>query len=268
MAAVHLAAVVVDEPNRHNLLDIPGDLDPPAKQCEAVDLLLHTKSPPTAGGKVQDEGSWHGYNLLCRAAVAALEETLRQGEAHGQPGSAARQEARPPAGDKALDGRTVLVVGVNSSARALAYGIKKRGGALIIAGHNRQAAQSLAQQFDCRFIQFEALYTTMHEIIVVCEDSATDQSALGRPAHLSGREANPHPSIHPGYLRSGMTVMDLTLLPRKSAFLRDAQSRDCQIVEPAQILIELADLQTHLITGQVVPRERLCGALSELLPEE
>jgi len=54
MEAVHLAAVVIDEPNRHALLDIPAELDPAARQTEAADLLLH------------HEQKWHGYNLTCR----------------------------------------------------------------------------------------------------------------------------------------------------------------------------------------------------------
>jgi 3-dehydroquinate dehydratase/shikimate dehydrogenase len=251
MEAVHLAGVVVDEPNRHALLDIPADLDSAARQCEAVDLLL------------PHEQKWHGYNLLCRAAVAALEATLR---------NAATSAHQSPTVEKPLEGRTVMIVGVNSTARALAFGIKKRGGALIIASHNRQAAHALAQQLDCRFVQFEALYTTMHEIIVICDEqgAAHEGSSLGQPlSGARGSSSSPaHQPVHSGYLRSGMTVMDLTQLPRKSKFLREAESRDCRIVEPRQILLELALLQVHLITGQDVPRERLQEALSNLIDDE
>jgi 3-dehydroquinate dehydratase/shikimate dehydrogenase len=265
MEAVRLAAVVVDEPNRHALLDIPADLDPAARQCEAVDLLLHIQGNPSTGGKVQGDGAWHGYNLLCRGAVAALEATLLGGGAARQE-ARPPEEARPPSGEKPLERRTVLVVGVNTAARALSYGIKKRGGALIIASHNRQAAHSLAQQLDCRFIQFEALYTTMHEIVVICDREVQESVRSESTAHPS--PPTTHQAIHAGYLRSGMTVMDLTTLPRKSAFLQDAQARDCRVVEPEQILLELADLQTHLIAGQTAPRERLRESLSSLLPED
>ena len=62
--------------------------------------------------------------------------------------------------------------------------------------------------------------------------------------------------------------MDLTGLPRKSAFLRDAQSRDCRVVEPRQILLELGLLQTHLIAGREVPREPLEEAFANLIEDE
>jgi len=94
MEAVHLAAVVIDEPNRHALLDIPAELDPAARQTEAVDLLLH------------HEQKWHGYNLMCRAAVAALEATLRAGSVSD----------RSTPTDKRLEGRAIMLFGVNAAA--------------------------------------------------------------------------------------------------------------------------------------------------------
>jgi 3-dehydroquinate dehydratase/shikimate dehydrogenase len=254
MEAVHLAAVVVDEPNRHALLDIPGELDPAARQTEAVDLLVH------------QEHKWHGYNLTCRGAVAALEATLRQ---------SSYPVANAPGSEKPLEGRTVMIVGVNAAARSLAYGIKKRGGALIIASHDRQAAHALAQKLDCRFVQFEALYSTMHEILVVCDDErGAVHPGQERAAHAgSGSSASTthHSSltgVHSGYLRQGMTVMDLTALPRRSVLLQEAQARECRVVEPRQILLELASWQTHLIAGQDMPREPLEKALGELIEEE
>jgi 3-dehydroquinate dehydratase/shikimate dehydrogenase len=247
MEAVRLAAVIVDEPNHHALLDIPAGLDPAARQCEAVDLLL------------PHEQKWHGYNLLCRAAVAALEAATRTTATITPPSSSS---------DKPLQGRTILIVGVNSAARALAYGIKKRGGALIIASHNRQAAHTLAQQLDCRYVQFEALYTTMHEIIAICDDEQDQTHTQASRERKVAQRTEHSESVHSGYLRSGMTVMDMTTLPRKSRFLRDAQARDCRVVEPRQILLELALLQTHLIAGQDVPREKLQKVLAELIQDE
>jgi 3-dehydroquinate dehydratase/shikimate dehydrogenase len=246
MEAVHLAAVVVDESNRHVLLDIATELDPAARQTEAVDLLLH------------HDQKWQGYNLTCRGAVAALEATLRAGSVSDRSAST----------DKPLEGRAIMLVGVNAVARSLAYGINKRGGALIIASHNRKVAQALAQQLDCRFVPFEALYTTMHDILVICGDEEGAAHAVSGSAHPhTAVRSSPH-AIHSGYLRPGMTIMDMTALPRKSAFLQEAKARDCRVVEPREILLELALLQTQLIAGQQAPREPLQNALTELFEDE
>ena len=51
--------------------------------------------------------------------------------------------------------------------RALAREVKERGGMLIIASHNRTSAQELAKSLECRHVAFEALYTTMHDVLIV-----------------------------------------------------------------------------------------------------
>jgi 3-dehydroquinate dehydratase/shikimate dehydrogenase len=231
MEAVRLAAVVVDEPNRFALTDIAAELDSAAQGTQAVDLLVHK----------QDK--WHGYNLLCRAGVAALEETLKATQATEKP----------------LEGRTVMVVGVNAAARSLAYGVKKRGGSLILAAHERKAAHELAKELDCRYVPFEGLYSTMHEVLVICSDEKDPGNAR------THRDAAP---LHAGFLKPGMTVMDLTGLPRKSPFLREAEARDCRVIHPQSILAELAQLQIQLITGQDVPRDSLQEVIAGLVDEE
>jgi 3-dehydroquinate dehydratase/shikimate dehydrogenase len=227
MDAVRLASVVVDEPNRGALLDLATEREPAVTHIEAADLLV------SQGDK------WHGYNLLSRAAVAALEDAMR---------------AKVP-GDKPLEGRTAMIVGVNTTARALAYGIKKRGGIPVIASPAREAARQIAQTFECRHIQFEALYTTLHDVLVVCSDEA--ESAKTKAV------------VRPSYLKAGMTVLDLTVLPRQSDLLREAAQRGCTVVSPRAVLLDQVGLQLKLIAGKEVPRDVLEAALNGVMePEE
>src|SRR5205823_14240299 len=145
------------------------------------------------------EQRWHGYNLICRGAVAALEATLRETPspvAHVPDSD--RNAPGSDVGDKPLEGRTVMLVGVNAAARSLAYGIKKRGGALIIASRNRQAAHALAQQLDCRFVPFEALYTTMHDVLVLCGDTQDQSGGRERPEASRVASAPGGDPVHSG----------------------------------------------------------------------
>src|SRR5258708_27101618 len=108
----------------------------------------------------------------------------------------------------------------------------------------------------------------MHDIVVICGDEEGAAHVVSGSAHpLTAVRGSSH-AIHSGYLRPGMTIMDMTALPRKSALLREAEVRDCRVVEPRQILLELALLQTQLIAGQQAPRETLQNALTELLEDE
>jgi shikimate 5-dehydrogenase len=149
----------------------------------------------------------------------------------------------------------VLVAGLNATARALAHAIRQRGGVLILASHNRAAAQELAAALGCRHIQFDALYSTMHDVLVVCDEEKEH------------RPRGDGPGIHPGYLKPGLTVLDLTATLHKSPLVRQAEARGCTVVDPRQLRLDQLLAQAHLLTGKDVPREVLAEALP-LPPDE
>jgi 3-dehydroquinate dehydratase/shikimate dehydrogenase len=228
MAAVQLAGVVVDEQHRVSILDLATELSPTAKAAHAADLLV------PKGGK------WMAFNPSCQAAIIALEAMLR---------------TKAPV-DKLLQDRVVLIVGTNASARSAAYGVQQRRGVVILASQQREAAQQLAQSLGCRDIPFEALYTTMHDVLIVCDHEKKPGDAGAEPGEAG---------INAGYLRPGMTVMDLTTATRLSPLLRSARASGCTIVTPRQVLHEQLMLQVRLLTGQEVPRELVEEKLSTLL---
>src|SRR5262249_48756957 len=150
--------------------------------------------------------------------------------------------------DSPLQGCMVMIVGATATARAVAHGIRRRGGLLTLASHDRNAVQQLAQELQCRYIQFEALYTPTHDVPVVCDDQGTD-AQVKTPAGKS--------SIHAGYLRPGMTVMDLTGAGSPTSLLREAAARGCNVIAPKQAFLRQLAAQAQLLTGKEAPREVL-----------
>ena len=231
MDAVHLGGVVVDAEHQTTVPGIATELETAAQEAHAVDLLL-----PRGNG-------WRGCNTLAPAAVAALEAALC---------------ARSPA-DEPLRGRMVMVVGANAPARALAGAVQRRGGLLTVASYHRDRAQQLAQELQCRQIQFEALYTTAHEVLVVCDDESVEAKA-GRSAGRSG--------IHAGYLRPDMAVMDLTGAGGTTALLREAQTRGCNTIAPRRVLLQQVATQARLLSGKETPGEVLEQTLAGVMDED
>jgi 3-dehydroquinate dehydratase/shikimate dehydrogenase len=227
--AVKLAAVVVDAEHHDSILEIATERQPGAAAAQAADLILHQKE------------KWHGYSLLGDAAARALEEAAR-----GDSGN-----ARP------LTDRPVMIVGSNSAARALAFALKERGAAIIIATRDRDT--SLAKAVEGRHIQFEALYSTMHDVLAVCSEEKLPVSSKAR-AEKSG--------IHAAELRHGMIVMDLTSMPKKSALLREAEARACRVVPPRRLLLDLLARQLRLLSGKDIPLDRLNEIMSDAIGEE
>jgi 3-dehydroquinate dehydratase/shikimate dehydrogenase len=226
--AVKLAAVVVDDEHQGAARDIATELGPTAEQAQATDLLLHK------------DDRWRGHHTLGGAAVTALEASLQ-----------ARGASEAP-----LQGRIALVVGAGAVAQALARTLQARGAGVIIASHHRDKAKRLAQTLGCRYVQFEALYSTMHDVLAVC-DAEQDQG----PRPGAG-------GIHTGYLRSSIAVLDLTAGLRRSPLLQEAQARGCATVSPRQLFLDRLAVQARLLTGKDVPREVLAASLADGFEEE
>ncbi len=231
LEAVKLTSAVIDEEHQEAMLKVATEIDSRAQQAQAADLIVH-------------EGEhWHGYNLFCRAATAALESTLR-----------AKGHAEKP-----LEGRTVMLLGATPLTRALGARIQRKGGIAIIGSRDRDAAHQLAQELGCRHVAWEAIYSTLHDVLIVSREEPKLQTSKAR---------SPEGNLHTGYLRSAMTILDLTTLPRKSALLRDAEQRGCTIVSPRLVLMEQVLRQVKLLANKDVPREPLEAVLNVLLEDE
>jgi 3-dehydroquinate dehydratase/shikimate dehydrogenase len=216
--AVKLAAAVIDNEHRRSILEIAAAREPSAARTGEADLLLHR------------DNKWHAADTLIPAAVNALETVMRERSATEHP----------------LAGRIVVLAGVNELARILAREFKQRGSVLVFASHDRAAAHQLAQEMKCRFVQFEALYSTIHDVLVVCDEG----------------------NIHPGYLKPSMTVLDMTSPLQPTPLLNEAATRGCAVVKPRELWLEQVALQARLLTSKDVPRQLLADAAPWLWEEE
>jgi 3-dehydroquinate dehydratase/shikimate dehydrogenase len=217
-------SAVIDPAHQSAVRDVVAELKPSAALAQAVDFLAH------------EGGKWLGYNIFCRAVLAALDETLWAGKP-----KEAREHAENP-----LKGRVVVFVGANGLAHVLAAGVQRAGGIPIISANDKAASQKLAQALGCRSILVEAVYTTLHDVLVRCENI----------------------DLHPGHLKAGMTVADLTGLPRRSNLLTEAEQRGCLVVSPQQLLVQLVSRQVRAITGKSMPEAILFAKLQLLLIED
>jgi 3-dehydroquinate dehydratase/shikimate dehydrogenase len=222
--AVKLAAVVVDREHQEAVVEMAAQLHVSAAQAKAADVVLHK------------EDGWHGYHTQAPVALAALLAALKAKSGLDEP----------------LRNRPVAIAGLAGSARALAVELLRRGAGVILASHERKAAQQLAHEVGGRQIQFDGLYSTLHDVLIVCDDEQTE-----------GRTG-----IHPGYLKDGMTVMDLTAGLRPTPLVREARRRGCAVIEPRNLFLEQVDVLVKMLTGKSVERPVLEQALPDLFADE
>lgn len=223
--ATKLMGVVIDPANQGRLLEIEPELHGVAKSLRAVDLLI------------QKNDAWHGVHVASQAWTEALTTAMQK-------------QFNPTAPFK---DRFVMLVGVNTPAKVLAKEVQAGGGNAIIASTKRKEAAALAAEVGCRFIAHEALYSTNHDVLVLCDQESVE-----------GRDLN----LRPSYLKPGMLVMDLSAGVRETPLLREARARSCAIVNPLELLMQLLQLQTQRLTGKSVPREILQKAIPERFLQE
>jgi len=225
--AVKLGALVVDADHQQSILQIGAEVHGTAKTSQAADVLMHK-------GDV-----WHAFHTAAHTWIDALKQAL----------------ATKFPGDNPLKDRMVVIVGVNAGARIMAAEVQRHGGSAILASFNKKTGQELAQTLGCRFIQFEALYSTMHDVLVVCAEEKQDDPR--KPG-----------IVHAGYLKSGMTVMDLTATLRPSDLLREAKLRGCLTISPRDLMLSQLDQQVRHLTGKTTSRDDLEKAIPERYREE
>jgi len=226
MEAFKLAGAVIDPDHQSQIAEIEPEFHGVAKDTQAADVLIFKGE------------QWHALHLTGHVWVAALKNAL----------------AKRYPGDNPFKDRFVLFAGINGSTRMMAKEVQRHGGNAIIATNNKRDGLALAKDISCRFVAFDALYATMHDVLIVCDEEKDERAGKG--------------GIHTGYLKAGMIVLDLTANTRKTATLQGAELRNCDIVVPIDLLLDILGMQAKTLTGKPIPREVLKNAIPARFRDE
>lgn len=221
--SVKMQGVVIDEGSRRELHEMAEDHDEASQKSGLVDLL-------TLKGD-----AWHGHDTYFSSMVTSIENALRD-----------RFKS-----DKPLMGRIVAIVGTTDLARRVAIQMKAAGSGVIIVSYDKAAAQDLAKDVGCRMLQLEALYSTMHDVVIVADDERVlAQSRAGLAA--SG-------------MKPGVTLLDLTDPLKLTPLARDTASRGLTVVSPRDIWLARTQSHAKLLTGKDTPLEVMTAAVPWLM---
>jgi 3-dehydroquinate dehydratase/shikimate dehydrogenase len=166
-----------------------------------------------------------GYNTDYKAAMDCLENGL---------GGIA-----PPGTESPLKEKKVLVLGAGGVARAIMYGLQRRGAKTTIASRTKSRAQFLADNFGGRCVEWSARHAPM-DIIVNCTPVGMHPNVDETPFNKS-------------HLKPQMVVFDTVYNPESTLLLKEAKSHGCRIVSGVDMFIKQAALQYMLFTGKEAP---------------
>ena len=142
----------------------------------------------------------------------------------------------------AFAGRVALLLGAGGVAKAIAYGLTRRGADVVIAGRTLDRSQELAQKLDCRAIEWSQRQTIRADIVINCTPVGMHPNVDETP--LEGK-----------YLREGAVVFDTVYNPEQTLLIKEAKRCDCVTITGVDMFIRQAAMQFELFTGEKAPSE-------------
>jgi 3-dehydroquinate dehydratase/shikimate dehydrogenase len=201
---------------------------------EAIVPLLSTKDGAvdktgSCNTVVVQDGNRIGYNTDYRAAMISLEDALG--------GHSESEDASP------LLDRQVLILGAGGVARAIAFGLSRRGATLTITNRHDERATQLAEEVGCRTINWGQRASTLAEIIINC-------TPVGMHPHVDDTPVPPA-----AFQRENMVAFDTVYHPENTMFLKLARERGAKTVSGVDMFLHQAAQQFLLYTGKEAPVE-------------
>ncbi len=140
-----------------------------------------------------------------------------------------------------LKGKTVLVLGAGGAARAdrlrPAGVVRPRS---IISSRTARRAQQLAEQMQCKWVDWNNRYGVTPDMIVNC-------TPVGMHPNV---DETPYDRLH---LRPYTVVFDTVYNPESTLFIKEARMQGCLVVTGVEMFIRQASLQFKLFTGKDAP---------------
>lgn len=197
--ALNIKGASVTIPFKESIMDHLDWIDPLARDIGAVNTL------------VNERGLVKGYNTDSNAATEPL-------LAHG------------------IKGKRVCIVGAGGAARAVAHGVAREQGQVLITNRTRETGEDLAAHVNADFIPAKDADKIEADVVI-------NTTSLGM---------DPHPdalSFPSKALRPGMVVMDVVYTPLETVLLKRAKEHGCKVIDGLSMFIAQAAAQFRLWTG-------------------
>ncbi len=136
--------------------------------------------------------------------------------------------------------------------KAIAYGLKKLGATVVIAGRTAERAEQLAKSLECKTVDWSSRYSVHPDVIVNC-------TPVGMHPNV---DATPYDKHH---LRPSMIVFDTVYNPENTLLLKEARSQSCTVVSGVEMFVRQARLQFQQFTGQDPPAELMRDVLKRAI---
>lgn len=209
--SLRIPGIVVTVPHKQTVIKYLGHLDEAAEKIGAVNAIKNNK------------GQLTGINTDWMGAIKSLEEKT------------------------VLNGKKVALLGAGGAARAIIYGLKKRGAEILLFNRTLEKAEELAREFD---LSQASKLTDLEKI---------RQTDIIINATTVGMEENKSPI--PEKVITKQLVFDIVYTPHKTKLLRFALAKKCPVVYGYKMVLYGGTKIFEFFTGSKAPLEIMEKAL-------
>lgn len=213
--ALGIRGVSVTMPHKLEVMKYLDKIDKDAKKIGAVNTI------------VNNNGELTGFNTDWIGVLTALEKKTK------------------------LKRKRVAIIGAGGAARAIVYGLRKKGAVVKIFNRSLDKARNLAREFGCQCAGLEALEEVSNMNIVINATSV-------------GMNEDKSP-ISKKFLNKNQIIFDVVYSPKETRLIKDAKEKEAQVIYGYEMLLYQGVAQFELYTGMKAPTEVMRKTLEDSL---
>lgn len=140
-----------------------------------------------------------------------------------------------------IKNKKVLMIGAGGVARAIAFGIVRKGGKLLILNRTLKKAKKLAKELKCKAAKLNIINKLKDIDIII------NATSIGM--HPKINQTPIKKEILRKIINKKTLVFDSVYTPRKTKLLKDSKNLSCNIIDGYEMFINQAKEQSRLFRG-------------------
>lgn len=194
-------------PHKVEVMKFLDEIDETARKIGAVNTVLN------------QNGKLIGFNTDWQGAVVPLEKIT------------------------SLSGKKVLVLGAGGAARAIVFGLLKRGAKVKIFNRTKEKAIKLAKEFNCQITDLKTK-SEIKNFDIIINTTSVGMKPLENKTPIPTK-----------FITNKQIVFDIVYVPYDTKLLKEAKKRRATVVHGIEMLLHQGTAQFEIYTSHKAPED-------------
>ena len=142
-----------------------------------------------------------------------------------------------------LFGKKAVVLGAGGAARAVVFGLLKKGADVKIFNRTKAKAIKLAEEFQCQVTNLKKM-PEIKDFDIIINTTSVGMKPMDQETPISTE-----------FINDKQIVFDIVYVPHETKLLKEAKKRGAKIIHGVEMLLHQGTAQFEIYTGQKAPEE-------------